>query len=604
MKNPKKRLFLLFVLFSCLSVSAEAVEWKMLFDGSSLQGWKRLGGQADYRAEAGAIVGSSRPQTANSFLCTERTYGDFILELELKVDPSLNSGVQIRSNSLPNYHDGHVFGYQVEIDPSNRAYSGGVYDEARRGWLDDLKQNEPAGKAFSINEWNKYRIKAAGDSVRTWVNDVPAADLVDSMTLSGFFGLQVHSTRSEQPLKIRWRNIRIKELGRHMWKPLFDGRSLNGWHTLPGGKWEIRDGVIVGSNSKDDKRHGLLISDKCYGDFTARLKFKSVKGNSGFYFRTEKVDGPVAVHGFQAEVDPIDNVAGLYETGGRGWVAKPDPEVLKKAFRPQQWNEMTVSAHGRHIVVHLNGRKTVELKNDPSRLQGHLALQLHGSDDVEVMYKDIEMMVPVDEDAVRASSGEALDMPLLFETDFEDGSLDYWQATDPAVWRIEETLGGKSLALTGLSKYEPDVRSPLSINLIRDVVAGSFVLELKLLSTGEDTGHRDLCLFFGHQDPSHFYYVHLGKRADKASNSIFIVDGKPRLSIAKNRTSGTNWDDNWHDVRLVRDVRSGKIELYFDNLNEPAMTAVDGTFKWGRAGIGSFDNTGRFDNIRLWGRWQ
>ena len=155
--------------------------------------------------------------------------------------------------------------------------------------------------------------------------------------------------------------------------------------------------------------------------------------------------------------------------------------------------------------------------------------------------------------------------------------------------------------MVGLSEYEPPVRSPLSINLIRDVVVGSFVLELKALSTGKDSGHRDLCLFFGHQDPSHFYYVHLGKRADKASNTIHIVDAKPRLSIAKTRTSGTAWDDNWHDVRLVRDVASGKIEVYFDNLNEPAMTAVDKTFKWGRVGIGSFDNKGRFDNIRLWG---
>jgi len=593
--------FLLLVFVFCFADTLKAADWEMLFDGQTLKGWKRLGGLADYRVEAGAIVGTSKPGTPNSFLCTKRSYGDFIVEMELKVDPPLNSGVQIRSNSLVSYRQGRVHGYQVEIDPSHRAYSGGIYDEARRGWLDSLKDNEAARNAFRNNAWNKYRIKAVGDSIKTWVNSVPAADLVDSMTLSGFFGLQVHSTKAKEPLTVRWRNIRIQDLGRHMWQPLFDGKSFAGWHMLPGGKWAIRDGVIVGSNTKDDKRHGLLVSNKQYGDFTARLKFKTIKGNSGFYFRTEKVAGAVAVHGFQAEVDPIDDVGGLYETGGRGWVAKPDPEVFKKAFKPEQWNEMTVSAHGRHIVVHLNGRRTVELKNDQSRLRGYFALQLHGGADVDVMYKDIEIMVPVNEEAADASRGEALNMPLLFETDFEDGSVDAWQATDPAMWRIEDGLGGKWLALVGLSDYEPPVRSPLSINLVRDVVVGSFVLELKVLSTGKDSGHRDLCLFFGHQDPSHFYYVHLGKRADKHANSIFIVDGKARVGIAKTRTSGTAWDDNWHDVRLVRDVASGKIEVYFDNLKRPAMTAVDKTFKWGRVGVGSFDNKGRFDNIRLWG---
>lgn len=582
--------------------AAEQIVWVDMFDGNTLTGWTRLGGRAEYRVVDSAIVGISRPGTPNSFLCSERSYGDFILELELKVDPSLNSGVQIRSNSMPNHRDGHVFGYQVEIDPSDRSWSAGVYDEARRGWLNNLRDNEPARKAFKKDDWNHYRIEAIGDSIKTWVNGVPAADFIDSMTLSGFFGLQVHSTKSEEPLKVRWRNIRIRNLGRHMWKPLFDGRSLDGWHTLPGGNWEVRDGVIVGTNAKDDKRHGLLLSNEQYGDFTVRFKFKAVNGNSGLYFRTEKVDSAVAVHGFQAEVDPITNVGGLYETGGRGWVAKPQPEVLKKYFKPQQWNDMTVSAHGRHIVVHLNGRKTVELKNDQGRLKGYLGLQLHGSADVEVMFKDIEMMAPVDGPAMRASVGGALNMPLLFETDFEKDGLEWWESTDPAVWRVEERLGGGSLALLALSDYEPEVRSPLGINLIRDVVVGSFVLESKVLSTGKDTGHRDLCLFFGHQDPSHFYYVHLGKRADKASNSIFIVDGKARVSIAKTRTSGTGWDDKWHTIRLVRDVEKGTIEVYFDDGPQPAMTAVDSTFKWGRVGLGSFDNTGRFDDVRLWGR--
>ncbi len=202
-------------------------------------------------------------------------------------------------------------------------------------------------------------------------------------------------------------------------------------------------------------------------------------------------------------------------------------------------------------------------------------------------------------DQVRIVNGKKL--PLLFEVDFEDGKLDGWQATDANAWRIEEARDGSVLAQFKNSDYEPPVRSPLNINLIRGAVVKSFVLELKMLSTTEDYPHRDLCLFFGHQDASHFYYVHIANRADAHANSIFIVNGEPRVSIAKSRTEGTKWDENWHTVRLVRDVEKGTIEVLFDDRPEPIMTAVDDTFKWGRLGVGSFDDTGQFDDIRLWG---
>ena len=193
-------------------------------------------------------------------------------------------------------------------------------------------------------------------------------------------------------------------------------------------------------------------------------------------------------------------------------------------------------------------------------------------------------------------------VPLVFEADFEDGKLDAWQATDPAAWRIEEGHGGKVLALFAQSKYSPKVRSPLNINLIKDVVVGSFVLEVKMLSTTKDYGHRDMCLFFGHQGPSRFYYVHIANQSDAHANSIFIVDGEPRISIAKTRTAGTKWDDKWHTVRLVRDAEKGTIEVFFDDSAEPIMAAVDKRFTSGRVGVGSFDDTGRYDDIRLWGR--
>ena len=177
-----------------------------------LSNWVQRGGEANYRLEEGQIVGTTVPDTPNSFLCTRKNYDDFILELEVKVDQRLNSGIQIRSQSRESYRDGRVHGYQVEIDPSERAWSGGIYDEARRGWLDDLEDQPEARKAFKNGEWNKYRIKAWGDTLRTWVNGVPVAHLVDSVDSSGFIGLQVHSTEYEEPLQVRWRNIRIKEL--------------------------------------------------------------------------------------------------------------------------------------------------------------------------------------------------------------------------------------------------------------------------------------------------------------------------------------------------------------------------------------------------------
>ena len=201
-----------FTLSSGGVVAAEEEKWQGLFDGKTLKGWMQRGGQAQYEVKDGAMVGTTAPNTPNSFLCTEKIYRDFILEVDFKVDPQLNSGLQIRSNSYSFYNRGQVHGYQVEIDPSERAWSGGIYDEGRRGWLNDLKNNEPARQAFKQDEWNHYRIEARGDSIKTWLNGVPAADLTDTMTASGFIALQVHGTQSKEPLQVRWRNIRIQDL--------------------------------------------------------------------------------------------------------------------------------------------------------------------------------------------------------------------------------------------------------------------------------------------------------------------------------------------------------------------------------------------------------
>ena len=182
-----------------------------LFNGTDLSGWEQKNGTAAYEVVDGVIVGTTVLESPNSFLCTVDDYSDFILQFDVKVDTNLNSGVQIRSHSITEYNNGRVHGYQVEIDPSPRSYSGGIYDEARRGWLADLENNEAGRNAFKNGEWNHFRIEADGPSIKTWINGVQTAQLIDSMDASGFIGLQVHSAKVEG-IQVRWKNITLELL--------------------------------------------------------------------------------------------------------------------------------------------------------------------------------------------------------------------------------------------------------------------------------------------------------------------------------------------------------------------------------------------------------
>jgi len=188
--------------------------WTPLFDGVSIDGWIRRGGGATFRVENGCIVGRTVPRDPNTFLCTPVEYGDFELEYEFKVDPELNSGVQIRSHSRASYRNGRVHGYQIEIDPSPRAWTAGLFDEARRGWLQSPADDHPARKAFVAGGWNRVRVVAEGPRIRTWLNEVPVVDFVDDAPqaeASGFIGLQVHGVGDRtEPLEVRWRNLRLR----------------------------------------------------------------------------------------------------------------------------------------------------------------------------------------------------------------------------------------------------------------------------------------------------------------------------------------------------------------------------------------------------------
>ncbi len=357
--------------------------WVSLFDGKTLNGWYN---PYDW-GEASVVDGEIR-LVANRkfFLVSKKSYGDFVFEAEIKMpEGKANSGFMFRCHVKKN----RVFGYQAEVDPSKRAWAGGLYDEGRRRWLNPLAGQPKKQKAFDRTKWNKYRIECVGDHLRIYVNGILTTDYRDPLDIVGPVALQHHGEKGKV---YRFRNIRIKNLGKHAWKPVFNGKDLKGWHMLPGGTWKVENGVIVGSGEKDQKRHGLLLFDLPVSDFTARLKFRISNGDSGFYFRVEKVKGNDNAHGLQAQIAPTMETGGLYEVGGRKWIVKPKADRLKRHYKPDKWTDMAVSAHGSRIVVHINGYKAVELMNDTGRKKGFFGLQIHGNQDVKVEFKDIELL--------------------------------------------------------------------------------------------------------------------------------------------------------------------------------------------------------------------
>jgi len=369
--------------------------FRPLFNGENLDGWVKQGGGATYAAEDGCIVGRVGPGP-NTFLCTEKEYGDFVLRLKLKLDDPSNSGVQFRSHTRPTTWDGNdiqrVFGYQCEVDPSDRAWSGGIYDESRRGWIFNLAgdEREESRGAFKVDGWNEYVIQAIGPSIKTWVNGVPCTDLIDTADLSGLIALQVHS--ANHPGQIRWKDIEILDLGVNSWTPLFDGETVDGWRSVGGGTWTVDEGTLHGTSPASESTHGILISDMPVKDFVLQLEFKADKGNSGLYFRVEEVDHPVSVKGFQAEIADQDDIGGLYETLGRAWVVQPSAEQVETYFKPGDWNTMIVIAAEDGVRVVVNGVTTVVLEDDPGLREGLLGLQLHGGQDMDVRFRNIELL--------------------------------------------------------------------------------------------------------------------------------------------------------------------------------------------------------------------
>ncbi len=380
-----------------------------LFDGKTLDGWVRRGGQALYSVEDGAIVGRVHDARHNTFLCTEKEYGDFILRMEFKFEGD-NSGVQFRSlvgkdkNGVE-----YVYGYQSEIAEPN--LTARIHDEHRRGfkfgrvWLDNTEPTvlEKSAAAFKKGDWNALEIQCVGPSLRTWLNGTPVANIFDDETFSGIIGLQVHSSKAETgSVNCRWRNLRIKDLGTSRWSPFFvkgaDGKyALKDARFVLPDNWSFRDdGVLVGKHSKDEKRDGLVVSDKVYGDFIVRVSYQLFGGNSALYFRAEEVNTPWLLKGFQNEIAGNEKDSALWHTAGdktpgRGWVARDD-EFIAKARNPTGWNTTCTAAFGDRIFNLLNGQRTVDIVDPLCEKSGKVGLQLHGSADVEMWFKDFEII--------------------------------------------------------------------------------------------------------------------------------------------------------------------------------------------------------------------
>ncbi|WP_026464685.1 3-keto-disaccharide hydrolase [Adhaeribacter aquaticus] len=395
---------LLFVVLGLICFPAPAQrnntgQWENLFNGTDLRGWKQLNGKAKYEVKDNAIIVTTVANEPNSFLATEKEYGDFILELELKVHPQMNSGIQIRSLSKPEYLNGRVHGYQVEIDPSARAWSGGIYDEARRGWLYTLEYNEAGKKAFKVNDWNVYRIECIGNTIRTWVNGIPTAHLIDAETSRGIIALQVHSIGKpeEAGRQIQWRNIRIQTQNLRPapatdifvvntlpnqlseaekvngYTMLWDGKTSTGWQSakhkkFPEKGWEIEDGIISipKATGKGHRTGGDIVTTKEYSAFELQFDFKLTEGaNSGLKYFVTNNKGSVVGLEYQILDDARHPDAKMGSNGNRTLGSLYD---LIPAVKPGQslrkigdWNRGMVRVYPNGKVQHLlNGYVVVE----------------------------------------------------------------------------------------------------------------------------------------------------------------------------------------------------------------------------------------------------
>lgn len=443
------------LLFAALVIpsTVKAQSTPGLFDGKTLKGWKRLAGTADYKVENGAIVGTTVLNSGNTFLVTEKEYGDFILEMDTKIEsPLSNSGVQTRSHYDPAGHDGKgkVYGRQFEIDPSARKWSGGIYDEGRRDWLYPVDLNAKAKDAFKVGVYNHIRMECIGNEMRTWINGIPVADVVDTIDSKGFIGLQVHAvtTPEQAGKKVYFKNLRIQtknlvpkafpkdiytvntrsnQLSAHElasgWKLLYDGHTSDGWRSatapvFPKKGWVYNEGMmhVLPSEGKEESGGGDIVTDELYSAFDLSFEFKITPGaNSGVkYFVTlsEVTKGSAIGLEYQVLDDALHPDAKLGRNGDRTLASLYDLIPANKQARFVHpigaWNTGRIIVYpNNHVEHYLNGIKVLEYergskefrdlvaiskyviwKNFGEAKEGHLLLQDHGN---EAFFRSIKV---------------------------------------------------------------------------------------------------------------------------------------------------------------------------------------------------------------------
>jgi len=444
MKNILLFIFLLFSFFTNAQKNEKG--WKNLFNGKDLTGWTEINGTAKYVVENGMIVGTTAENTPNSFLAADGIYGDFILELDFKLDDGTNSGIQFRSEATPDYMNGRVHGYQLDIDPSARKWCGGIYDESRRQWLYPLEYNPSAKNAYKNNEWNKARIEAIGNIIRTWINGIPCANLVDDWTPKGLIALQVHSVgKPEEAGKHVWfKNIRIKtenlqpspidqtfvmnltanslteQEKRNGVRLLWDGKTNQGWRGIykekfPDKGWDLQNGELTANAGGSDHGGDIITTDE-FSFFDLQFEFKLTDGaNSGVkYFITENESNKGAAIGPEYQVldderhpDAKQGVVGNRTLGSLYDLipAEKNPRGIKKIG---EWNQGRIIVYPDNHVEHwLNGYKVVDYirgngtfkalvarskfapyENFGMAEKGHILLQDHGD---KVSFRSIKI---------------------------------------------------------------------------------------------------------------------------------------------------------------------------------------------------------------------
>jgi hypothetical protein len=425
--------------------------WRTLFNGKDLSGWKVLNGNAKYEVKSGMIVGTTVANEPNSFLATEEAFGDFILELEFKIDDGTNSGIQFRSESKPDYQNGRVHGYQYEIDPSPRAWTGGIYDEARREWLYSLEYNPQARGAFKATEWNSVRIECIGNTLRTFLNGVSAAHVVDNMTPKGFIALQVHSVNSpaDAGKQVYFRNLRIQTTNLKVspWdnihvvnlvpnslseqekqngvELLWDGKTTTGWRgaykkEFPSIGWAIKDGElsVLPSGGGESVHGGDIVTVDKYAAFDLQFEFRMTEGaNSGVkYFVTEGEGNKGSAIGLEYQIlddakhpDAKEGVVGN-RTLASLYDLIPSLKIQRGLRKIGEWNHGRIIVFPDNRVEHwLNGYKVVEYQRGTPIYQalvarskyavwenfgmaerGHILLQDHGD---AVSFRSIKIKV-------------------------------------------------------------------------------------------------------------------------------------------------------------------------------------------------------------------